>query len=455
MLAALTLVGAAARRAWDGSANDDTYFHLRFGSEFLTGNWSLWSPGSPTEAGTREWVPTQWATQMLMASVERAGGIAGVAWLAALAFVSYAVVLYCASRRHAPPLAAAVASIMAFLASSAGLSARPQVISYILTAVVASAWLSAADDRRVRWWVIPATWIWSCLHGMWVVGLTISAAGAVGIILEQRSRSSLRHLLVPALSLVAVLLNPLGPSIVSEAFTVGSRGEYFLEWGPTNFKSAPAVVLGLLLGGTIVSFARQRAVRWSRVLLLLLAGAWAVYAIRCVPAAAAISAPLAAEALAAWIPPAEVRRDRLLVSLAGVLALAATTLAVPHTATHDRPYAAWADAHLSSMPSGTRLLNEWAWGGYLMWRHPELDVLVSGYADVYQDAELARNHLVTSLGSGWLDSVTDLAPDFALLDPASSLAYSLEHTAGWKIIREDNGAVLLAPDSPLVDSSDR
>ena len=70
--------------AKDPLSNTDTYFHLRFGHEFLTGDWSLTDPGSVTTFGTNDWVPTQWLPQVVMAQVEDWFGLAGVAWLSGL-----------------------------------------------------------------------------------------------------------------------------------------------------------------------------------------------------------------------------------------------------------------------------------------------------------------------------------------------------------------------------------
>ncbi len=38
-------------------SNPDTFFHLRFGHEFLDG-WSLRDPGHVSTLGQRDWVPT-------------------------------------------------------------------------------------------------------------------------------------------------------------------------------------------------------------------------------------------------------------------------------------------------------------------------------------------------------------------------------------------------------------
>src|SRR3954469_5615209 len=63
--------------------NTDTYFHLRFGQEFI-GGWSLRHPGSVSTFATRPWVPTQWLPEIVMARTEQWFGLAGLAWLSGL-----------------------------------------------------------------------------------------------------------------------------------------------------------------------------------------------------------------------------------------------------------------------------------------------------------------------------------------------------------------------------------
>src|SRR4051794_17161975 len=74
VLAVLVRVAAAPL------VNTDTYFHLRFGAEFLH-HWSLVDPGSVSTFATRTWLPTQWLPEIAMAKMEAWFGLAGVAWL--------------------------------------------------------------------------------------------------------------------------------------------------------------------------------------------------------------------------------------------------------------------------------------------------------------------------------------------------------------------------------------
>ena len=83
-----------------------------------------------------------------------------------------------------------------------GLSARPQVISYVLVVITVDAWLRAADDSRARWWLVPMTWVWAMCHGMWPVGIAIGGIVLIGMALDRRTTMRRWWLLacVPALS---------------------------------------------------------------------------------------------------------------------------------------------------------------------------------------------------------------------------------------------------------------
>ena len=106
--------------------NTDTYFHLRFGQEFLDG-WSLRHPGSVSTFATRDWVPTQWLSEIVMARTEDWFGLAGVAWLSGFLEIALFLTLYVVCRDRAEPLVAAAVTATALFAMQNGLSMRPQV----------------------------------------------------------------------------------------------------------------------------------------------------------------------------------------------------------------------------------------------------------------------------------------------------------------------------------------
>jgi len=99
------LLGAVVRSIAVPVSNADTFFHLRFGHEFLHG-WAPWNPGHVSSFGQRDWVPTQWLSQVAMAATESVLGLPGVVWLLGTAVLGLVVAVLLVARAYADPLPA-------------------------------------------------------------------------------------------------------------------------------------------------------------------------------------------------------------------------------------------------------------------------------------------------------------------------------------------------------------
>lgn len=445
----LFIVGFAATPP----TNFDTYFHLRFGSEFLDGHWSLTHPGSVTKFATAHWVPTQWSSQVVMAAAEKVGGLGAVAWLFGTALVAYALVLYRAARFSAGPLAAFLATLMAVVASTSGLSPRPQLISYILAAVTTLAWLRTGRDGRIRWWLIPLTWYWATAHGMWPVGISISVVAALALSLDARGdRRRQRHLiLVPLLSALAAGATPVGPSLYGAVLSVTARRGNFSEWGPPVWTSLPGIALGLGLVIVVAMISRSTArAKLLDTFLIVTALGWALYSTRTLPVAAAMLAPFIARGIQTWLPErAAPRNERTILAVMAICAVALLGALVPSRANHLPVEPTWVQSSVGSLPPGTVLLDDEGYGGYLMWRFPQLQLVMHGYGDTFTSAELDRTSRLTGLKPGWIADVRATGAQWALLSAKAPLTYDLTHTQGWYVVRESPDVVLLhAPPKP-------
>ena len=449
MLTTLALFVLLAVRAARQITNNDTYFHLRFGQEFLDGAWSLRHPGSVTSYGTNDWVPTQWLTQMAMARVEDAFGLGGVACLAGLLHIGLALTLWTIARRHAGPMVAILTVTVALLAASAGLSMRPQVISFIFVAVTTAAWVSSREDAKPRWWLIPLTWVWAACHGMWPVGILIGVVAVVGLALDRAvtRRQWFALAAIPLLSAGAAAVTPVGPRLYAAVLLVNSRGQYFAEWQPPDFTSSYALsFLGLAGVLLLLMMRRQRRTSWTECLLVLLAGGFGLYTVRTVPVAAMMLVPFAARAvqeLFAHRRPVA-RPERAVTVVGAVLCLVGLAVVAPRTADQPPPEPAWFTT-LADLPAGTVVLNEWAAGGYLMWRFPDLDLVMNGYADIYTDAELSRNVRMDAGYPGWLRDVKGIDTRYAVVEPGSILAVNLIDIAHWRVVDRSAKLELLVP----------
>jgi len=425
--------------------NTDTYFHLRFGEEFLDG-WSLRHPGSVSTFATRPWVPTQWLSEIVMTRTEQWFGLAGLAWLSGFLEILLFVGLYAAVRGRAEPLVALPLTAVALYAMQSGLSMRPQVVSYLLVAVVVAAWLRTLDDGRARWWLVPLVWLWAMLHGMWPVALVVGAVATVGLLLDRRPRPVvLRSAAVTAACAVAAALTPVGPSVYGAVLTVGSRARYFAEWLPPTWTSWSSIGLMVLLAATLVGLWLRGTNTWTETLLVALAGVFAAYADRTVPVAAAMLAPLAAAPLQSLLgrrrPVAA--RERWAVAGGAVAALVALGLAVPHTSPEPLAVPSWADPALDRLPTGTKVLNDWNFGGYLMWRYPRLDLMMHGYGDTFTTAELDRNTRLLQVGPGWQEEVRASGARVALLRPGTLLSSRLVTQENWHVVHQSDDLILL------------
>ncbi|MFW6775703.1 hypothetical protein ACOACO_15575 [Nocardioides sp. CPCC 205120] len=461
LLLLLAGLGLAAAGSHGPLPNDDTYFHLRFGREFLDGTWSLRSPGSVSTFATESWVPTQWLPQVAMAWLERHGGLGAVAAASGALVVAYLGLLWAIARRHLAPVAAAALVLAVMLASAGHLTARPQVISYVLTAWFTAAWLRAVADRRPPYHLVPLTWLWAACHGMWPVGLVVGVLACVGAWLDTReARTALRLATVPLAGAVVAALTPVGPALYGAVVAVGGRSEFFAEWGPTDFTVPSPAVLALLLALLVTVLARRRRrPSWTTCLLALLALAWALYSARTVPVSAAVLAPVLAHALrrtepdvtagAPGVPEAEHHRgapSRLELAVGGAaVALAVVAVVVLNLRAGDEPDddLAWAAPALDALPAGTVLLDDWGRGGYLMWRHPQLDLVMHGYGDTFTVEELRRNTDLTDVEPRWDEMVADTGARWALLRTDSSLGYAVEHDLGWERVETGGDHVLL------------
>lgn len=453
LLLVLTLLVVALRQLRQ-PVNLDTFFHLRLGAEFLDG-WTPWHPGSVTSFATGRWVPTQWLSQVGLAETERLAGLRGVLWVAAVAGLLLVAAVGWAARREASWSVAAPLTAVVVAICLPSLSARPQVLSYALVAVVVAAWLATARDGRPRWWLVPLTWLWALLHGMWPVAIALGLAAGLGVVAQPpdgvERRRAARVLAVPVASALVAAVTPAGPALYGAVLAVGSRAHYFSEWRPPDYRERPALLLLLLLLALLAARVRADRDHWAADLLLLETVGWAVYSARTVPVAAVLAAVLLARQLGRSgivpaAPPERRERGRLAVATAAVAALAAVLAAVmPDPSPQEPP---WLPGALAALPDGTPVVTDVQFGSYLMWAYPRLDPVFNGYADAYTDDELATEFDVLDLKPGWLRELDAQGWAYALVLTDMPLAYALRDLAGWRVVGSgDDLELLRRPDA--------
>ncbi|WP_185994931.1 hypothetical protein [Nocardioides campestrisoli] len=463
------------KRLAEPLTNPDTYFHLRLGEEFL-GGWSPWAPGSVTVYATADWAPTQWLSQVLYAVAEDWFGLPGVVWLSGTVVIAFIVTAAVVAQRFGGAVAGALVTALAVFGCLSFLSARPQVASYLLVLLFTASWLRSGRGSRLPWWTVPATWIWAMLHGMWVSGILVGLAAALGLTLDRRGapapegaapRPALWKVWsVPLLGLAAAGLTVVGPSLYPATSRVGGISQYFAEWRAPEFTSPTTATAALMLALVVLIALRSEGRQsWLWLMMLSLAAAWMLYAHRSVPVAVSMLVPLLAASLGSLTPARPVLswHTRALVAL-GVAASAGLACLVPFTSAEQPRHDSPASAAAGRLPAGTGLLTDWGLGGTDMWLFPDLDIVMHGYGDMFTDAELARNSDIVDLMPGWDRDLRELKTTHALIPGETPLAYALVTDHGWQVVAQDPSrrddesgdgplTFLVAPDGWLADAA--
>jgi hypothetical protein len=439
-------------------ADPDIWWHLRLGQDLSASGlrWSSvqhWSPFA-----TEDWDPSAPLTDIVLFRVENWFGLPGIAWLFGLSLLAMLGTAYLCCRCVASDLPAVLATAVMLAGASGSLTARPQMVSFVLLPVVVCAWLRTERDLRPRWWLVPLTWAWAMCHGYWFIGVLVGVIFAGGMSLRARfaggrlnARESAGLLAIPLLSICSAMLTPVGPGLALAPSRVSERGQFVQEGMRTAFDRAqPWVVLAMILTVALVWSLTRRDVSVARLGLLVMSAGWLLITERTVAVAAILVAPLLASALQAAI--GERSADDAWATKRGVLSfvgfaglgLGILAFVVPHTADEPGDVPTAFDSRLREQPHDALILNEYTIGGWLAWKYPHLDVVVDPLADAYSIEHL-RNAVDAKHARGqWREFVAATDADLAVLDSRDPIVVALEE-AGWVVEATDWPFVLMTP----------
>ncbi len=201
------LVLLAARQV----ASLDVGFHLKAGEYILSGRgWPANDPFTYT-VNDHPYVDTSWGYQVLLVATERIAGAPGLVLLNVLLVLGIFVIL-CRTARLAPsdPLIVPVLILLGGVASEMRFETRPELVSYLLLALVLHLLHRHAEGRTSPLWtLVPIHLLWANLHGLFVLGWLAEGCFLAGLWLKTR-RLDRRLLIWAAASAVVTLLNPYG-----------------------------------------------------------------------------------------------------------------------------------------------------------------------------------------------------------------------------------------------------
>jgi hypothetical protein len=282
-----------------------------------------------------------------------------------------------------------------------------------------------------------------------------------------RKCSHVRPLLVVLIICTAVVpLNPNGFRMFSypyETLTSTSMAAFIQEWASPDFHKALYLPLAILLLSTFAAMALSPArARLGEIFLVLITALGALRSVRHIPIFSLFAAPVLAKHLWAiarergWdklLTGAEARPNGIKLLINIVLLLAPLALGVSriwHFATHQRNYVTLrnpvaAVEFLKSQRLPGPIYNRYGWGGYLIYQlYPEYRVFIDGRADVYGDAFFAEAMQTYDGAGDWAGSLDRYGIKTVLISPDAPLASLLRNDRSWKVVYEDNDAIIFS-----------
>jgi hypothetical protein len=429
-------------------SDPDTLWHILAGRR-LSESWQFAGPDQLATFAQLPFVYHQWLPELLMAAANAVGGLPGVAWLFQLMLLGFLLATYALCRSQAGILAAVLASVAAWVGAGGSLSPRPQVVGFILLALSLAAWLRTENDGRLRWWLVPLTFLWACVHGTWVYAVALAVVFSIGLLLDRRfERHQVSRLALLLGSLLFVgLVTPVGPRLLLTPVAIAQISPFIMEWKSTPITD-PSAATTLLMGLVVMVIWVRSPGRtsWTQLLLWLFAmGSTLMYG-RTIAIGAILVAPLFAKAIQRALPkrPVARRLERRVIVVTSLTALILAAIIAPATAANPAKVPSGFDTYLSALPNGTVVWNVDALGGWLLYEHPNLRATMDTRAEVYGREYVQAYVRAISGYPGWQDTVTKTGARYAIVNEDGPLQAALVEAAGWHEVQRSEKYVLLA-----------
>jgi len=476
----------------------DTWWHLASGRWMVEhGQVLKHDPFSHTMLGKPR-IQHGWLAQIVLYGLYTALGHAGLVLGVAVAVtLTFAFVF---PLGEGSPYLRAFTTVLTAITSAVVWVARPQIVSFLLTAVFA--YLLDRYKRRGRapLWLLPLlTVLWVNCHGGFITAFILLGGYVVGEGLnrligwraENEGTLSTRQIrtlvLVLLICLAVVVLNPQTYRMYTYPFhtvSIGVLRDFIQEWRSPDFHGLhlhPFIWMLLLtlaalgFSGRRVDFTDLGLVAGFAYMSLLAGRNIALFALLDGPVLARYGAPALSrlvgalqarssgtspdlEAFPAGLsrgrarPPLGTRLALLNWVLLGLVVVAALVKVVMplSPAEREKAMASFLPVEAVRYVQQERLLgpmfNSYNWGGYLIWTlYPDYPVFVDGRTDLYDDPFLRSYLDVVLARENWRDVLARYNVRFVLVERDSTLARFLAADDGWQGRYADDRAVIFVP----------
>jgi len=456
-----------------GSVQDpDFWWHIRIG-RWMVENGRLPSTDIFTyTVPIHVWTDHEYLTEVLMWLIYSTAGAIGIAIFFGVITYAGFYLMYRQVRRE-PFVIVGVGLAVGAVAGAPIWGPRAQMITFALTCLELY-WLQgylSGRSRALQWFPLVIA-LWANLHGGWVIGFVWLGVALVAELIgwawnpsNPAHRVHVRFLaIISAACAVAVLATPHGFSLYLYPFqTVASAAQerLIVEWFSPDFHQPflrPFEVMVFLL---VAGFALRRPTVYD-LLLSLVALGLSLQSVRNVALFVAAATPVLIRTYSGYWKEVSAARgwklalpSRSLFAAITALALLVVALATTvHIASEVSPshqqsltasnYPVAAADWLAAHPEvGTKMYNQYGWGGYLAYRfypQPNRRVFIFGEAALMGDGLLNDYQAIQTLRSNWKTLLDGYGVDYVVYNRGEALANVLATQPDWKLVYEDSEA---------------
>jgi hypothetical protein len=444
----------------------DLWWHLRTGQWIVAhGTVPVTDPFSSFGHG-KPWIAYSWLFELMTYGIYQRMGLPGILLLRVVLVYAVAVAIHrFVAKREPRFLIATGLAGLAFLPIGYLMSERPWLFTVLFFTMTMDAVLDLRAGRSRRAiWLLPLVYaLWANLHIQFIDGLFLLGLACAAPVVDRLfalgepgtnadlagSRAWWQLVILTIACLLATLCNPYGLDLYGIVVEYARQtGAYDLveEHLAMDFRAWwNWAVLGLSLAAAFALGGRRRPCSFE-VLLLAAAAYFSFHSRRdlwfmVVTALALVTtrhrSPTFLSERFALTPPRLVALGiGVVMVLAGSGWQQGLTLTRLNQAVEEK-FPAQAAAFVEKRGYGGPLYNPFDWGGYLIWRLPELPVAMDGRTNLHGVARIMRSFKTWGGEPGW-DGDPELEAARLVMGPADSpLAYLLRSDSRFELVYRD------------------
>ncbi len=417
------------------------------------------------------YTPQEWLAQLSIYSAYKWGGLSGMMlWMCFFtsAFLISGYILCSLYSRNAK--VAFIGALAFWFFGTIAYSVRPQMIGYLLL-VVELLLIHLGRTRNPRWLLcLPILFaIWINCHGSFFLGLLVAGVFLFSSFFNFELGALVSTAWVPrcrrifavslVLSAAALFLNPSGirqiiypvDTMLHQPIGVANSE----EWQATQLTDSRGIILlAVVLCIFLLAVICKSELYWDELILIGLATWLGLGHERMLIVFGVLAAPVLCRQLSNMWEGYDAAEDRILPNAVMVgLSILVVFFSFPNLQNLEAQVQAGSPVSAVNFIRGSHLsgpmLNDYVYGGYLIWAAPEHPVFVDGRSDVYEWSGVLSQFGIWATLQGDPNALLEkYKVNFCLLTSHSPMAHVLPLMPGWKLVYSDRNSVIFARTVP-------